>query len=400
MKVDEGYMKIFNSCQEFEREGSGWDIEEVLHLKLLMGTYKPLKGSKSFKVPEKIHSNAGILNIDNKDEKCFLWCILAALHQAKQNVCRVNNYKQYEGELNMKGITYPLAVKQVPKFEKQNTISVNVFGFKDEYYPLYISPEQKEIHVNLLLIYDNEKSHYCLIKNLDKMLSSRTKYNRRTYYCTYCLHGFSEEGPLLKHEPMCNNHGLQHTELPDEENKWMKFANIKKMLKVPYVIYADFECILEPSTKKNTISQHKACGYSYLVVSSVDQEKQQAVVYRGDDAAQHFLKSITKEVDKLRKHMKEIYIPIIMTQEDEINFQQATKCFICEEELEKDRVQDHCHLTGKYGGAAHFNCNLQFQYPNAVFGAWRVMGLHGSVFPVILFLHSQYRCTVLRCQNP
>ena len=72
----------------------------------------------------------------------------------------------------MKGITYPVAVKKVPTFEKQNNISVNVFGFEDEYYPLYISPEQKEIHVNLLLIHDEEKSHYCLIKNLGMMLSS------------------------------------------------------------------------------------------------------------------------------------------------------------------------------------------------------------------------------------
>ena len=79
-------------------------------------------------------------------------------------------------------------------------------------------------------------------------------------------------------------------------------------------------------------------SHHYLVVSSVDQEKCQAVVYRGDDAAQHFLKNITHEVDKLRKHMKETNIPIIMAQEDEINFKQAMNCFICEEELKNDRV--------------------------------------------------------------
>ena len=72
---------------------------------------------------------------------------------------------------------------------------------------------------------------------------------------------------------MCKNHGLQHTELPDEKNKWMKLTNTKKMLKVPHVICADFECILEPSTQKNKISKYNACGYSYLVASSVDQEK-------------------------------------------------------------------------------------------------------------------------------
>ena len=108
------------------------------------------------------------------------------------------------------------------------------------------------------------------------------------------------------------------------------------MLKVPYVIYADFECILESSTEKKTIHKHKACGYSYLVVSSVDHERRKAVVYRGEDAVEHFLKNITHEVDQLMKHIKKTNIPIIMTKEDEISFQEATKCFICEENLKKD----------------------------------------------------------------
>ena len=320
-KVDKGYMKMFSSCQEFQREGSGWAIDKFLHLKLMMGIYKPLKGSKHFKIPDKVHDNGGVLNIDNKDNKCFLWCILAALHPAKQNVCRVSNYTQYEDELNMKGITYPVAVKQVPKFEKQNDISVNVFGYEEGYFPLYISPDQKETHVNLLLIPDDDNSHYCLIKYLNKMLSHQTKHNSETFFCTYCLHGFSREDLLVKHKPLCKNYGIQHTLLPDEQNKWMKFMNIKKMLKVPYVIYTDFECILEPSTGKKTIHKHKAC----LVVSSVDHEKRKAVVYRGEDAVEHFLKNITHEVDKLMKHIKKTNIPIIMTKEDEISFQEAMK---------------------------------------------------------------------------
>ena len=52
----------------------------------------------------------------------------------------------------MSSIDYPVAVKDVSKFEKQNDISVNVFGYEEVYYPLYISRNQKEKHVNLLLI--------------------------------------------------------------------------------------------------------------------------------------------------------------------------------------------------------------------------------------------------------
>ena len=43
--IDQGYLKMFSACQEFQKEGSGWAVDEVLHLKLLTGKYKPLKGS-------------------------------------------------------------------------------------------------------------------------------------------------------------------------------------------------------------------------------------------------------------------------------------------------------------------------------------------------------------------
>ena len=123
---------MFNACQEFQKEGSGWVVDEVLHLKLLIGKYKPLKGSQYFKLPKKIAKIGCILNIQNKDGKCFLWSILAHLHVVHyhNHGYRVEKYIPYENELNMEGITYPVAVKHVPKFEKQNDISVNVFDMR------------------------------------------------------------------------------------------------------------------------------------------------------------------------------------------------------------------------------------------------------------------------------
>ena len=164
--IDQSYLKMFAACQEFQKEGSGWVVDEVLHLKLLIGKYKPLKGSQYFELPKKIAKSHSILNIQNKDDKCFLWSILAHLHVVPphQHGYRVEKYVPYENELNMEGITYPVAVKDVPKFEKQNDISINVFGYEDGYYPLYISRDQKERHVNLLLLEDKGKTHYCLIK--------------------------------------------------------------------------------------------------------------------------------------------------------------------------------------------------------------------------------------------
>ena len=112
------------------------------------------KVSQYFELSKKIAKSHCILNIQNKDDKCFLWSILAHLHVVppNQHGYRVEKYIPYENELNMEGIAYIVAVKDVPKFEKQNDISVNVFGYEDGYYPLYISKDQKERHVSLLLL--------------------------------------------------------------------------------------------------------------------------------------------------------------------------------------------------------------------------------------------------------
>ena len=69
--IDQSYLKMFAACQEFQKEGSGWAVDEVLHLKLLIGKYKPLKGSVYFELPKKIAKTHCILNIQNNDDKCF-----------------------------------------------------------------------------------------------------------------------------------------------------------------------------------------------------------------------------------------------------------------------------------------------------------------------------------------
>ena len=359
LSIDQAYYKMIVDCQEFQREGSGWAIDEVLYLKLMMAKYVPLKGSQYIDLPPKVKNSKAVINIQNDDDKCFLWLLLAYLYEANDHRERVNHYKQYESELNMNGITYP-----VPKFEKQNDISVNVFEYENGYYPLYISRNQKEKHVNLLLIEKGGKTHYCLITDLNKMLHSQTNHQHKTFYCTYCLHGFMRKDLLDKHKPLCEKHGAQCTELPSGKDKFMTFKNWGKMLKVPFVIYADFECILSPlQNGKNKTHLHEPCGYSYLVVSALEEVQREVVCYRGDNVVEHFFDDMIKESDYLLQHLK-TNIPMIFTEEDEQVHGATNACFICQEHMSpNDKVRDHCHFTGKYRGAAHFKCNLAFKHP-------------------------------------
>ena len=80
-------------------------------------------------LPNQIKAKQGCLNIRKNDEKCFLWSILESLHpvQHKKNPYRVLKYQEYEHELNMSGIQYPVDIKDIGKFEHQNNISINPF---------------------------------------------------------------------------------------------------------------------------------------------------------------------------------------------------------------------------------------------------------------------------------
>lgn len=93
--------------------------------------------------------------------------------------------------------------------------------------------------------------HYCLIRNLSRLLTSLTKHNGKRFFCEHCLHGFVRENLLVEHEQNCRKNAPQKIKLPSEGNDLLYFKELHKQLKVPFVIYADFESILSPSKQDN-----------------------------------------------------------------------------------------------------------------------------------------------------
>ena len=96
--------------------------------------------------------------------------------------------------------------------------------------------------MNLLWLKTTDTSHYCLITDLNRFLSRTKTRHGKTYFCPYCLHRFTREDLLLKHKTYCSLHGPQKAILP-EDDAILKFKEYEKTLKVPFVIYADFETL-------------------------------------------------------------------------------------------------------------------------------------------------------------
>ena len=107
-------------------------------------------------------------------------------------------------KLNYSGIEFPVAVKQYNKIEKQNNININVFGYGDKQpYPIYVSKENFENIMNLLLITEGDNKHYVLIKDFNKFMYNQTKHQHRKHFCMYCPQCFSGDDVLINHKTNC-----------------------------------------------------------------------------------------------------------------------------------------------------------------------------------------------------
>ena len=97
--------------------------------------------------------------------------------------------------------------------------------------------------MDLLLVTDENKSHYVYIKDFDRFMFHKTKNKNKKWFCRSCLQCFSSESVLIKHKENCLSiNGKQSVKL---EKGIIEFKNYFKQIPVPFKIYADFDCNLE-----------------------------------------------------------------------------------------------------------------------------------------------------------
>ena len=95
------------------------------------------------------------------------------------------------------------------------------------------------------MISDGQKLHYLVVKNLSKLLRGITSNHKEDFYCLNCFHSCITENKLEAHKKICENHDYCHVEMPTKNNNIIKYNHGEKPMKLPFVIYADLECLLE-----------------------------------------------------------------------------------------------------------------------------------------------------------
>ena len=382
--------EIEEEIQKVEQAvGSGWVFLEVENLTLHTDIWDPIKASSYIDLPEELKNKKALINMKNEnDHKCFLWSVLRALNPKDKNAERIDkDLKSKENTLNMSGITYPVNIKEdIKRFEKQNPdISISVLGYsKDEkIYPLrrskYAMKNKRKHNIVLLLIKDGDNSHYCYVKNESALLASQVNSHKgKLYFCLNCLNAFDTPEKLDKHKEYCGEEESVKINMPPPET-YIKFKNYLYSERAPFVIYADFESLLKPletckpdpnKSYTHKYNKHEPVSFVYYIKSfneSVYKSQLRSYVKENEeypDTIDVFINWLEEDVKIISELGNK---EMIITPEEQEQFNQASNCWICEKLLNlDDRVRDHCHFTGRYRGAACNRCNLKYRKPNNI----------------------------------
>ena len=370
---------VDGSIEAYVAVGSGWYFKEVDRLEIHTVEFNPAKGSSYISLPGWISNKKAIVNIKNKDEKCFLWCILRYIHPRDRDQERIKDLKKYEFSLNAKGINFPMKLKDITKFEKLNPElpGINVFSYDNMIlYPLRIADRDCKNTIDLFLIEEDGNSHYTLIKDFHRLIKSqKTKSkNGKIFICKKCFTHFTKEELLEKHIKYCSNNETVCEKMP-EPNTMLYFKNYYKQLPIPFVVYADFECFTKPM---NTCSpnpkesynynyqKHEPSGFCFHIKGIVD-KKFKPIIYtktkEDEDISKVFVEKISEVTKSIYNDFYRRPKPLILTLAEQKLFDKEKTCHICNKDLGEDKVRDHCHFTGQYRGAAHNSCNLQCRKP-------------------------------------
>ena len=364
-------MKVRN--ENLLRLQSFLNLVEIKATHINLAEHNPLTRGASYVVlPQFLASKKAIINVKNKDNRCFGYALLSAifpvahdLHPAKPH--HYNNKFSWGG---LDQLNYPVEIDEIPSIEMDLNISINVFSFHDDAgrarYPEYISKLKSHIIVDLL----HWNEHYAWIKDFSRFMGDISKKHYVKHFCRKCLGHFTSEAILMEHSKWCNgDDNISQVYTMPEEGSTLKFENIMALDQHPFVVYADFESLVpqikkEDATARHSVEyqHHEPYSIGLKLVSRVPQlQNVDYQSYTGLGCTEWFLKQLIVVEDMC----KAVFMDnqrMVFTEEDREKHENATECHICHHSFGGapafSKVRDHNHYTGLYRGAAHQKCNL------------------------------------------
>ena len=188
---------------------------------------------------------------------------------------------------------------------------------------------KRDNQVILLMITDIEKWHYLALKSLSTsdgkkwcnlavkslpaLLRGITSNHNGDFYCLNCVHSYSTKNKLKEHQRVCGDHDYCYVEIPNEDNKILKYNHGEKSLKVPFTIYVDLESLLVKmyycqNNPENSYTEKKAkhtpSGYSWFTCWLFDASQNKLGYCRGKKCMKKLCKDFRDQVMKIINYEK------------------------------------------------------------------------------------------------
>ena len=203
--LDKSFQEILYRIGNWINEGSGWIVELIESQYGKISSYRPLSRSSYLQLPVELRSSKkGLINITNNDQKCFLWCHVRHVNPVKIHPERITREdKELANNLDYDGVGFPVWEKDFTKIKTKNNTWINVYCYEKKLtFPVSISDQKFKKPRNLLLVIDENKSHYVHIKTLtDLFIKQRIKTKK--YFCKSCLQCFCSKNLLTEHKEVC-----------------------------------------------------------------------------------------------------------------------------------------------------------------------------------------------------
>ena len=156
----------------------------------------------------------------------------------------------------------------------------------------------------------------------------------------------------------------------------VEYSDVQFHFKVPFIMYADFESILEPiqgpvndltTSSARGVNNHIPSGWYIFSEFAYREVKDPLRLYRGKDCVRKFCDHVTGEARRLYHSFPEKPMEPL-TKAQWKDYKCVSSCHICFKPFREDKpkVRDHCHYTGRYRGPAHVGCNLQYKIPSYI----------------------------------
>ena len=339
--TDEVIKSLFKSfLQRFEENlqekmrGSDFEFDGIKFFYYNFNKTSIYRGGSYIDSPKWLKDKKLTINPKNNNHKCFQYAATLALNfdNINNHPEKISKIRSFIDQYNWKDIDFPPNKKDWKKFELNNKVALNILYIPHNTKKIQLAYRSKhnltyDKQIILLMITDGEKWHYLVVKNLSGLFKGITSNHYGDFYCLNCFHSHRTKNKLEAHKKICENHDYCHVEMPTKDNNIIKYNHGEQSMKVPFIIYADLECLLkkmstcisnpnESSTTK--INKHTPSGYLIFTSCSFDELRNKLNYYRGKDCMKKFCKDLKEHAMRIINYEKKKIIPL--PKEEKINY--------------------------------------------------------------------------------